>query len=236
MTDRLLKDTIQSESLQYSPVKKVRLSKLDLQLGNGIVNAEENEMNDSQSANAEPKATYQDVLDAPPHKIAEIINGKLYTYSVPPPIPCLAYTGLLTHIHLSFHKKRHDGWWIFNRPEIHLGEDVLVPDITGWRRTDMPRIPKTDYFESAPKWLCEVLSPYTREIVLVHKKPVYARNAVSHLWIVDTDARSLEAFELRDAEWALIDRLHDDATVALPPFEELSFRLDDLWVDGAWNS
>jgi len=33
------------------------------------------------------------------------------------------------------------GWWILGEPELHLGGDVLVPDMAGWRRTRMTRLP-----------------------------------------------------------------------------------------------
>ena len=30
------------------------------------------------------------------------------------------------------------GWWILDEPQLHLGEDIVVPDIAGWRRERMP--------------------------------------------------------------------------------------------------
>ena len=74
------------------------------------------------------------------------------------------------------------GWWIFHEPELHFGEDILVPDVTGWRRERMPKLPDTDYVILAPDWACEVLSPATRKLDLVDKRPVYAREGVPHLW------------------------------------------------------
>ena len=43
-------------------------------------------MNKSQSAEAapvSPRATYQDVLDAPPHMVAEVVGGALHTFPRP---------------------------------------------------------------------------------------------------------------------------------------------------------
>ena len=54
------------------------------------------------------------------------------------------------------------GWWILDEPELHLGPDVLVPDLAGWRRERMPVFPDARWFELAPDWVCEVLSPGTR--------------------------------------------------------------------------
>jgi len=42
------------------------------------------------------------------------------------------------------------GWWILDEPELHLGPHILVPDLAGWRRERMPRLPDTAWFAS---WL-----------------------------------------------------------------------------------
>ena len=55
----------------------------------------------------------------------------------------------------------------------------LVPDVTGWRRERMPRLPTTDYVTLVPDWVCEVLSAETRRLDLVAKRPVYAREDVA---------------------------------------------------------
>ena len=69
------------------------------------------------------------------------------------------------------------GWWIIDEPELHLGEDILVPDLAGWRRERMPVYPDTAYVTQAPDWVCEVLSASTRQLDLHGKRPIYARRA-----------------------------------------------------------
>ncbi len=59
----------------------------------------------------------------------------------------------------------------------------------------------------------------------------YARERVGHLWLVDPDARTLEAFELREGQWLLLATLADDAPVSLPPFDAITFPLDALWPE-----
>ena len=93
----------------------------------------------------------------------------------------------------------------------------------------MPGIPSTADFTLAPDWVCEVLSPSTRKLDLGGKSEIYARESVRHLWLVDPDARSLEALALLGAEWLHIDTLFEDASVSLPPFEAVTFNLGDLW-------
>ena len=105
-----------------------------------------------------------------------------------------------------------------------------MPDIAGWRRGRMQVVPDVQFFELAPNWICEVLSPSTRLLDLGRKREIYAQEGVSHLWLVDPDEQSLEAFELRDAEWSMVDRLYQDAQVSLPPFEAIKFNLGNLWI------
>ena len=185
----------------------------------------------AKSESASTRATYQDVLDAPPHMVAEIVDGTLYTQPRPGLRHSLASSKLIVCIDSPFHKGHggQSGWWILFEPELHLGKDVLVPDLAGWRRERVPELPNTAYFTLAPDWVCEVLSPSTRALDLGGKRAVYAREGVAYLWLVDPDARSLEAFMLRGTEWVLIDKLFDDAPVSLPPFEAISFNLGELW-------
>ncbi len=178
-------------------------------------------------------ATYQDVLDAPPHKVAEIIDGTLHMNPRPAPKHAWASTGLGESIGPPFNRGRGGpgGWWIVFEPELHLGEDILVPDLVGWCRERMPDYPDAAYFSLAPDWVCEVLSPLTRAMDQGKKRDLYAREGVAHLWFVDPDARTLEAFELRDSQWVLLKTLTDNDPVSLPPFDAISFSLGDLWPD-----
>ena len=178
-------------------------------------------------------ATYQDVLDAPPHMVAEIVRGALHLQ--PRPAPRHAHTtsilgGAFTG---PFGQGRGGpgGWWILDEPELHLGPDVLVPDIAGWRRERMPALPTVAWFEIVPDWVCEVLSPGTRRLDLTDKRDIYGASGVRHLWLIDPLARTLEAFELRAGAWTLAAALRDDEEVRLPPFDAVAFALSDLWAD-----
>lgn len=177
------------------------------------------------------RATCQDVLDAPAHQIAEIVDGTLHTHPRPAMPHALASSRLGGELTAPFDRGRGGpgGWWIVFEPELHLGEDVIVPDLAGWRRERMPDYPETAYVTLAPDWVCEVLSASTRRLDLQEKRPIYAREGVAHLWFVDPMDRTLEAFELRDGDWAFIARARDDEPVSIPPFDATTFGLDELW-------
>ena len=178
------------------------------------------------------RATYQDVLDAPAHQVAEIINGTLHTHPRPAPARTLASSALGNDLGNPFQFGRGGpgGWWILDEPELHLGDEILVPDLAGWRRERMPELPDTAYFTLAPDWACEVLSASTRRVDLQEKRPAYAREGVAYLWLVDPTDRTLEAFELREGEWVLIACAKDDEPVSIRPFDAITFSLGDLWA------
>jgi Uma2 family endonuclease len=177
-------------------------------------------------------ATYQDVLDQPDHVVAEIVGGTLYLGPLPPPRGALAKTALcalLMHA-LRAGRGRDRGWWVMPSPELRLGDDVLVADIAAWRRARTPDLLQRDVFDVAPDWVCEVLQPKTRALDLAVKRPAYARHGVGHLWQVDPDARTLEAFALEGGRWVLVETLADAAAMTLPPFDAVGFGLADLWA------
>ena len=180
---------------------------------------------------ANPRATYQDVLDAPAHRVAEIVDGTLHTHPRPAMPHARASSSLGVKIGgpFDYDAGGPGGWWIIDEPELHLGEDILVPDLAGWRRERMPEYPDTAYVTLAPDWVCEVLSPSTRKLDLHGKRPVYAREGVRHLWLVDPSDRTLETFELREGQWVLIASAKDDDPVCLRPFDAVTFSLADLW-------
>lgn len=116
-------------------------------------------------------------------------------------------------------------------PELHLGKDVLVFDLSGWRHDRMGAFPDAAAIELAPDWICEILSPGTRAFDLTEKCGLYGVNGVSHLWFVDPQAGMLEAFTLREGVWALTAAFKEDEGVRAAPFEAVEFRLSALWPD-----
>ena len=193
---------------------------------NTVATAPERDLSD-----AAPRATYQDVLDAPAHRVAEIVDGTLYTHPRPGAPHALASSSLGTDLSTPFQFGRGapGGWWIIDEPELHLGDDILVPDLAGWRRERMPDYPDPAYFTLAPDWVCEVLSASTRKLDLHGERPICARDAVRHPWRVDPTDHGREAFELRDGRWVPIGTAKDDDPVCISPFDAATFGLADLW-------
>lgn len=89
------------------------------------------------------------------------------------------------------------------------------------------------YFDLAPDWVCEVLSDSTRKLDRTKKIPIYARSGVSHVWLVDPIARTLEVLRLDPPreKYVIIDAWADDARVHAEPFDAIELDLAVLWAD-----
>lgn len=178
-------------------------------------------------------ATYADIEALPPHVVGQILFGVLHAHPRPAPRHARAASSLGIELGGPFDRGRSGpgGWIILDEPELHLGPHVVVPDIAGWRRERMPKLPETAFFEVAPDWVCEVLSPSTAQIDRIDKRRIYAEYGVKHCWLVDPDAHTLEVFALTGDKWLLAATFKDADPVAASPFEVHTFALDVLWPD-----
>lgn len=181
---------------------------------------------------ARRKATYDDLLRVPEHLVAEIVDGELYTSPRPAARHAYASSGLGVDLTAPFARGRGGpgGWWILDEPELHLAEDVLVPDLAGWRWERMPSIPDVVAFELAPDWVCEVLSPSSARLDRIKKMAAYARHGVGHAWLVDPIAKTLEVYRLQDGLWLRIGAHEGDERVRAEPFEAVELEIGAWWL------
>jgi len=177
-------------------------------------------------------ATYDDLVKLPDNLVAEIVGGELHASPRPAPPHAVAGAGLQNALGPPFHDGEGGpgGWWILPEPELHLGDDVLVPDLAGWRRIRMPAPPKTAFFPLAPDWVCEVVSPSTAALDRARKLAIYAREGVPNMWLVDPLARTLEVLRLSEGRWVIAAVHVGSETVKVDPFAEIVLRLERLWI------
>lgn len=179
------------------------------------------------------RATYEDVLAAPSHVVAEVIDGTLHTQPRPRSRHARSATRLSNALGDPFDRGKQGpgGWIILHEPELHLGTEpnIVVPDLAGWRRERMPEMPDVAYFTLAPDWICEVLSESTADFDRAEKVPLYAREHVSHVWLVDPVLRTVEVLRLDGATYRIITTARGDVAVRLEPFEALELEIAALW-------
>jgi Uma2 family endonuclease len=178
-------------------------------------------------------ATYEDLLAVPDHLVAEILDGELHTSPRPAPRHADASSGLVGVLRAPFDRGRGGpgGWRILDEPELHVGRDIVVPDLAGWRRERLPALPEEAYFSVAPDWVCEVISPSTAAIDRVKKLTIYAREQVRHAWLVDPLARTLEVLLLENGRWTIRSTWSGLAVLRAEPFEAIELDLSLLWEE-----
>jgi len=176
-------------------------------------------------------ATYEDLRDVPEHLVAELLAGELHTQ----PRPTLVHARAASRLNRKLGPFDEDdgdgpgGWIILMEPELHLGADVLVPDVAGWRRETMPELPQVGHADTRPDWLCEVLSPSTAAHDRVRKLPIYAVRGVPHVWLLDPERRTLEVMRLDGDTYRAIGTHADTDRVRAEPFEAIELDLQILW-------
>ena len=104
-----------------------------------------------------------------------------------------------------------------------------MPDLAGWRRHRY-RVPRTHGHTRAPDWIAEILSPSTARRDRILKLAIYAREAVSHVWLVDPVLETLEVYALRDGVYALVQTAAGEVTARLEPFADEALDLTRWWV------
>jgi Uma2 family endonuclease len=180
---------------------------------------------------AKRSASYEDLLKVPDHLVAEILEGQLYATPRPSVPHTVAASTLRSELGGPFQQGRGGpgGWWILDEPELHLGPDVVVPDLGGWRRARLPQPPDAPAITIAPDWVCEILSPSTEALDRVPKLRIYGRERVSHVWFVSPRAHALEVLRLANESWVVVATHDGDASVTVEPFDAVALDLFRLW-------
>lgn len=183
-------------------------------------------------------ATYDDLLALAEDVKAEVIQGRLVV--LPPRLPrhSKAQGTLGTLLGGPFEdddgRGGPGGWWILLEIDVRLSaHDIVRPDLAGWRRERLLEPWDQRPIETRPDWVCEILSPSNVAHDRVHKRRLYAAHGVPFYWIVDPEARTLEALRLHEGVWVDAGSHDDTATARIPPFEAIELEVGRLFPPAA---
>jgi Uma2 family endonuclease len=181
---------------------------------------------------ASRKATYADLYGIPENMIGEIIDGELHATPRPSRRHTFAASLLGNKLIPPYYygSGGPGGWIIIIEPEIGLGEDILVPDLAGWKKERFPVEEPHNWISAAPDWACEIVSPGTRRLDKIKKMPAYARHGVRYFWLIDPLDKTLDVFRLQSGKWLLLDAFSENDKFRAEPFEEIEIELGDLWL------
>lgn len=182
-------------------------------------------------------ATYDDLLALPEDARFEVLGGELVAMTGPLLRHSKPQGGLRHFIGGPFDDEDGfggaGGWWIFLEVDVRLTpHDVVRPDLAGWRRERLLDL-EARPVDVVPDWVCEILSPSTASRDRVYKRHLYARHGVRHYWLVDPEARTLEALELHDGRWVDAGPYDDEAIARVPPFEAVELTIGRLFLPRA---
>jgi Uma2 family endonuclease len=121
------------------------------------------------------------------------------------------------------------GWRFATEVEIAFSPtQVPRPDVSGWRRERLPRIPDVFPVTVRPSFICEILSPSNPENDLFKKLVVYQRAEVPHYWIIDPVAEALAVYRWTPDGYLLVAVARGDERVRVEPFDAVELSVHTL--------
>lgn len=183
---------------------------------------------------AEPlrrSAGWADLLALPEDVKAEVVAGELWTSPRPLPAHGNIQVALSSEL-FPFDRGRGGpgGWWLVIEPDVRLGpHDIVSPDLVGWRKARVPNFPLERPIEIVPDWVCEVLSPSNASRDRTKKADLYLRAGVPFYWLIDPEARTLEALAAESGRWVRLGAWTDGDVARVAPFDALELEVGVLF-------
>jgi len=160
----------------------------------------------------------------------EIYNEQLFELTTPPLLHQDIIGKLGVALMLCFPKP--NSITIYS-PNLYINEhNLFIPDLAFYNKHSLanPKVLKNPhYLLFAPHLIIEVISPSTKRNDRVHKVKAYAEFSVKNYWIIDPENKTLEALELRDGVYSIVDSLEDEEQFRPKNFPELVVELRTLW-------
>jgi len=177
--------------------------------------------------------TYRDYEALPNDgRRCEIYDGDLCATPAPSLEHQIISARLFTHLS-RYLEPRRAGLLLYAPLDVILADrpdetTIVQPDII-YIAPDRMTVTSARGLEAAPSLAIEILSPSTRTVDRVVKRRLYARYRTPYLWLVDPDARVVEAFVLEGERYVLAVSATGSEPVDLPPFAGLGLVPDALW-------
>lgn len=173
--------------------------------------------------------TYEDFAALPDDgKRYELHEGELSV--VPAPGTRHQRTLLNLALDLAPYVRAHTSGELFVAPYdcIMTNITVVEPDLVYVDQTRRSLVSERA-LEGAPTLAVEILSPWTKQIDRRRKIALYGKHGVEWYWIVDPEARTVDAYRLERDGYRLVGRLEGTTPVALPPFTDLLLDPAAIW-------
>ena len=158
----------------------------------------------------------------------EVHEGELSVTPAPTPQHQLVSRNLFRVLD-SHVRATQAGEMLFAPIDVILTETSIVqPDLVYLERNRLGAMSRRG-IEGPPTLVVEVLSPSTAVIDRRTKHQLYARYGVRYFWLVDPEARTIEAFALGPDGYSPAGRATGSEPASFPPFPDLAVVPDTLW-------
>lgn len=175
--------------------------------------------------------TYEDYLKLPdePGYRYEIIEGIL----IREPSPTMAHQRISRELFLQlfiyFKEIDPEGELFFAPLDVTLNHtNVIQPDIF-FISSARKEIKRPERVDGACDLIVEIMSPSNRRKDRLQKMEIYRKAGVPHYWLVDPEESTLEAFMLKDGNYALIFAGGSGDNFVYSEFPELNLDLDKIF-------
>jgi Uma2 family endonuclease len=182
-----------------------------------------------------PLATARDLLALPEDYRAEIVRGSIVQKAAP------TFEHGFTQLKLGARLDGFNGgggegggqggWWIVTEADIELDtHEVYRPDLCGWRRESMQKVPAERPIHVRPDWVCEILSKSNSHVDMGPKMRTYHRCKVPHYWVVDPLEATLFVYRWNADAYLHLLTAHRGEQVRAEPFEALELQVGALFA------
>lgn len=175
-------------------------------------------------------------LAVPEEARAELIGGRLVHQGMPGPRHGRAQLGAGSRLRDPYDRRpgggdKPGGWWLSQEVDMFIGGIGCRPDLLGWRRERFPRLPEPDQrgvVTDVPDWICEVLSPSTRQTDWGSKRLAYHQAGVPFYWLLDPDNETLTVLHRAEEGYLVVLVAGKDDVVRAPPFDAVDIGVGEM--------
>ena len=183
-------------------------------------------------------ATAEDIRFLAEQEHYELIGGKIVP--LPPGTPRHGFSlfnlgaCLGNALHHPSDRRGPGGWWILLGVHIECAPDqILRPDLVGFRRERVPRLTDEFPMRTRPDWVCEVLSEGHERVDRFVKRSVYQRYEIPHYWIVDPVQETLTVLRWTPEGHVIVADALRGERLRAEPFEAVEIDVDAIFGDVA---
>jgi hypothetical protein len=148
-----------------------------------------------------------------------------------------ARLGLAAALRQHFHRPEGEpaapgGWWILGQVELELeGDEIVRPDLAGWRRERIPERPHGSPLRARPDWVCLVMSRPSAYEDDARRFELFQRSGVPSCWVVDVERGILTSHRLSGGSYAQAVQAFRWQFVRAEPFDAIEIRMGTLFGD-----